>query len=62
MVALTGQTWRRAAVAVVGLAAAGLAGRVLFDSSDELFTAADTLTSVRLGWVVVAVLVEVLSY
>ena len=47
---------------VVGLAAAALAGRVLFDSSDELITAADTLTSVRAGWVVVAVLVEVLSY
>lgn len=47
---------------VVGLAAAALAGRVLFDSSDELVTAADTLTSVRAGWVVVAVLFEVLSY
>jgi len=49
-------------VVVVGLAAAALAGRVLFDSSDELLTAADTLTSVRVGWVVAAVLVEVLSY
>jgi putative heme transporter len=49
-------------VVVVGLAAAALAGRVLYDSSDELFTAADTLTSVRAGWVVVAVLLEVLSY
>jgi putative heme transporter len=49
-------------VVVVGLAAAALAGRVLFDSSDELLTAADTLTSVRAGWVVVAVLVEVVSY
>ncbi|MGH3773566.1 MAG: hypothetical protein ACRDRW_19600, partial [Pseudonocardiaceae bacterium] len=54
--------WRRAAVAAVGLAAAALAGRVLYDNSDELLTAADTLTSVRVGWVVVAVLVEVLSY
>ena len=56
------QRWRRAALVVVGLAAAALAGRVLFDSSDELLTAADTLTSVRVGWVVVAVLVEVVSY
>jgi hypothetical protein len=61
-VALTGLGWRRAAVVVVGLAAAGLAVRVLFDSSDELLTAADTLTSVRVWWVVAAVLVEVLSY
>ncbi|HEX4100254.1 MAG TPA: lysylphosphatidylglycerol synthase transmembrane domain-containing protein [Pseudonocardiaceae bacterium] len=60
--ALTGQGWRRAAVAVVGLAAAGLAVRVLFDSSDELLTAADTLTSVRVWWVVVAVVVELVSY
>jgi len=50
------------AAVVIGLAATALAGRVLFDSSDELLTAADTLTSVRPGWVVVAVLVEVLSY
>jgi len=49
-------------VVVVGLAAAALAGRVLFDNSDELLTAADTLTSVRVGWVVMAVFVEVLSY
>ena len=47
---------------VVGLAASALAGWVLFDNSDELLTAADTLTSVRAGWVVVAVGVEVLSY
>ena len=45
-----------------GLAAVALAVKVLFDSSDELLTAADTLTSVQLGWVVVAVLVEVVSY
>jgi uncharacterized membrane protein YbhN (UPF0104 family) len=62
VVALGGQRrWRRVAVVVVGLAAAALAMRVLFDSSDELLTAADTLTSVRVGWVVVAVLLEVLS-
>ncbi|MGH3537400.1 MAG: lysylphosphatidylglycerol synthase transmembrane domain-containing protein [Pseudonocardiaceae bacterium] len=60
--ALTGLGWRRAAVVLVGLAAAGLAARVLFDSSDELLTAADTLTSVRGWWVVAAVLVEVVSY
>lgn len=47
---------------VLGVAAAALAGRVLFDSSDELLTAFDTLTSVRVGWVVLAVLIEVVSY
>ncbi|MGH3672472.1 MAG: lysylphosphatidylglycerol synthase transmembrane domain-containing protein [Pseudonocardiaceae bacterium] len=57
-----GRGWRRATVMVVGVAAVALAGKVLFDSSDELLTAADTLTSVQLGWVVVAVLVEVVSY
>ncbi len=60
---LSGQRrWRRAALAVLGLAAAALAVRVLYDSSDELLTAADTLTSVQPGWVVVAILVEVVSY
>jgi putative heme transporter len=54
--------WRRAALVVLGVAAAALAGRVLFDSSDELLTAFDTLTSVQVGWVVLAVLVEVVSY
>lgn len=54
--------WRRVVVVVVGLAAAGLVVRVLYDSSDELLTAADTLTSVSVGWVVVAILAEVLSY
>lgn len=54
--------WRRVAVVVVVLAAAALAVRVLYDSSDELLTAADTLTSVSMGWVVVAILSEVLSY
>ena len=55
-------SWRRAVVVVVGLAAAALAARVLYDSSDELLTAADTLSSVSAGWVVVAILSEVLSY
>jgi uncharacterized protein (TIRG00374 family) len=60
---LSGQRrWRRAAVVIVGLAAAALAVRVLYDSSDELLTAADTLTSVQPGWVLVAILVELLSY
>ncbi|HET9256235.1 MAG TPA: lysylphosphatidylglycerol synthase transmembrane domain-containing protein [Pseudonocardiaceae bacterium] len=54
--------WRRVVVAVIGLAAAALAGWVLYDNSDELVTAADTLKSVRPGWVVVAVLIEVFSY
>jgi putative heme transporter len=61
-VARNGRGWRRAVVAVVGLAAATLAGWVLYNNSDELFTAADTLKSVQAGWVVVAVLIEVLSY
>ncbi len=47
--------WRRVAVVVVVLGAAALVVRVLYDSSDELLTAADTLTSVSVGWVVVAV-------
>jgi putative heme transporter len=60
---LSGQRrWRRAAVVIVGLAAAALAVRVLYDSSDELLTAADTLTSVQPGWILVAVLVELVSY
>lgn len=54
--------WRRVAVVVVALAAAALVVRVLYDSSDELLTAADTLTSVSVGWVLVAILAEVLSY
>ena len=57
-----GRWWRRAALVVLGVAAAALAGRVLFDSSDELLTAFDTLTSVQVGWVALAVLVEVVSY
>ncbi|HET9117097.1 MAG TPA: lysylphosphatidylglycerol synthase transmembrane domain-containing protein [Pseudonocardiaceae bacterium] len=60
---LSGQRrWRRAALVIVGLAAVALATRVLYDSSDELFTAADTLTSVQPAWVLVAVLVELVSY
>lgn len=61
--ARNGRDWRRrVGVAVVGLVAAALAGWVLFNSSDELVAAADTLKSVQAGWVVVAVLIEVLSY
>ncbi|MGH3780639.1 MAG: hypothetical protein ACRDRO_08415 [Pseudonocardiaceae bacterium] len=52
--------WRRVVVLVVGLAAA-LAARVLFNGSNELLTAADTLALVSAGWVVVAILSEVLS-
>ena len=54
--------WRRVVVLVVGLAAAALAVRVLYNGSDELLTAADTLASVSAGWVAVAILSEVLSY
>ncbi|HZD13782.1 MAG TPA: lysylphosphatidylglycerol synthase transmembrane domain-containing protein [Pseudonocardiaceae bacterium] len=54
--------WRRVAVVVVLLGAAALVVRVLDDSSDELLTAADTLTSVSVGWVFAAVFAEVLSY
>ena len=52
----------RVVLLLVGLAAAALAARVLLDSSDELLAAADTVTSVRLGGVVIAVRVELLSY
>lgn len=55
-------SWKRLALVVVGLAGAGIAVKVLFDSSDELLAAADTLTSVSVGWVVVAVVVELASY
>lgn len=54
--------WRRVLVVVLGLAAAGLAAVVLDNSSDELLTAADTLTGVSWGWVMVALVAEVASY
>lgn len=47
---------------VVGLLAAALAGWVLYGSSDELLAAADYLTSVQVGWVLVAIGAEALSY
>ena len=45
-------------------AAAGLAltARVLFNSRDELITAADSLTAVQPGWLVLAVVFEVVAY
>jgi len=54
--------WRRVVVVALVLAVVALAARVLYDSSDELLTAADTLTSVSAGWVMVAIGSEVLSY
>ncbi|MBV9315501.1 MAG: flippase-like domain-containing protein [Pseudonocardia sp.] len=54
--------WVQVALPAVGLAAVGLAGIVLYDSSDELFIAADTLTKVHWAWVVVAIFAEVASY
>jgi putative heme transporter len=53
---------RRALVIVVVLAAAVLAGRVLYDNSDELLAAADTVSHPVWAWVVVGVVAEVLSY
>lgn len=52
---------RHVLMAVAGIAAA-VAVKVLYDSSDEILTAADTLTQLRPGWVVVALLAEVASY
>lgn len=49
-------------MAVGGIAAAGIAGKVLYDSSDEILTAADTLTQLRPGWVALALVAEVVSY
>lgn len=54
--------WRRVAVVVVVLASATLAGWVLFDNSDELLAAGDTLTSVSPSWLAVALAAEVVSY
>ncbi len=53
---------KRLAMTVAVLAGVGLAAVVLVNSSDELLTAADTLTEVSWGWVAVAVLAEIASY
>jgi len=49
-------------MAAAGIAAAAVAGKVLYDSSDEILTAADTLTQLRPGWVVAALAAEIASY
>jgi hypothetical protein len=49
-------------VVVVVLAAAALAAKVLYDSSDEMLSAADTLTHPRWSWVIVALVAEAVSY
>lgn len=49
-------------MAAAGVAAAGIAAKVLYDSSDEILSAADTLTQLRPGWVVLALFAEVVSY
>jgi uncharacterized membrane protein YbhN (UPF0104 family) len=56
------QRRRRALLVALSLAAAALAGKVLYDSSDEVFTAADLLTHLDWGWVAVGLLAEVVSY
>ncbi|HTK60989.1 MAG TPA: YbhN family protein [Pseudonocardia sp.] len=53
---------RHVLTAAAGIAAAGIAAKVLYDSSDEILTAADTLTQLRPGWVVLALVAEVVSY
>lgn len=53
---------RRLLLIVVGLGAAVLAGRVLYDNSDEVLAAADTLTHPRWAWVIVALVAEAASY
>lgn len=47
---------------VLVLAAAALAAKVLYDSSDEMLSAADTLTHPRWSWVAVALVAEAVSY
>jgi uncharacterized membrane protein YbhN (UPF0104 family) len=49
-------------VIVLVLAAAALAGRVLYDNSDEVLTAADTLSHPRWSWVIVALAAEAVGY
>lgn len=53
---------RHVLMGVAGVAAAAVAVKVLYDSSDEILTAADTLTQLRPGWVVLALVAEVVSY
>ena len=53
---------RRVLLVVLVLAAAALAAKVLYDSSDEMLSAADTLTHPQWSWVAVALLAEVVSY
>jgi len=55
-------TWRRTIGALVALAAVALTVQVLVNSRGELLAAADDLTGVSPGWLVVAVLAELLSY
>jgi putative heme transporter len=53
---------KRVAAAVVVVIAVAIAAKVLSDSSDELLSAADSLTDLVWGWVVVALIAEIASY
>lgn len=53
---------RRAGLALVALTAAAIAAFVIASNSDELLTAFDTLSTVSVGWVGVAIAAEALSY
>ena len=57
-----GPRWRRPLLTVLGLGAAALAADVLYNSSDELLTAADTLSHLSWAWVGVALVAEAASY
>ena len=46
----------------LGLVAAAVAANVLYDSSDEVIAAADTLTRPHWGWVAAALVAELASY
>lgn len=54
--------WRRYVLVALGLAAAAVAANVLYDSSDEVLAAADTLTRPHWGWVAAALVAELASY
>lgn len=54
--------WRRALVVLLVVGGSALAARVLLDSSDELFAAADDLTDLTPGWVVAAFVAEAFCY